>query len=465
MRTRNFWLLSAGMTVALLAPAGAWAADANDAAWATPAGVTMEPLGKAQAYDLGKQSAAYLVRDQIAYTDAKGMTLYTYALDEPGKSNCFGECTATWKPLSVVAGAKAYGNWTIVVRTDGTNQWALKGKPLYTYVKDVDPGSLAGNSPARFGSWRIDGAGKPVGSTSPGHGAGKRDRTPKVDLPMPEGWAPALAFPVTDVKLPDGITAREVPDANGIVLVNHKDQTLYTFEGVAGREPKDDKWIPAPAPQVADSLGDFGFVARADGVRQWTYKGKGLYTYALDLGADAAFGIGVDKRWKVAALVNFYLPPNVALTNTPGLGKILATTAGKTLYRRDGYIFQSGGGHNLRRGQPQRPAVGRDIGANAMCGSECQKMWRPFVAGADAEPRGFWGIVVRDDGSKQWSYQGYALWTYAGDKRPGDMTGNDVWDYVFAGTPHVANDAKRPKVDVGTPMDGTPALYWAAAIP
>src|SRR6185436_5224903 len=104
--------------------------------------------------------------------------------------------------------ASAAGIWSVIARADGAKQWALQGKPLYTFVKDVDPGSVAGNSPARFGARRIDGAGNPVGGGVRGSGG----RGVAADLPMPEGWAAALAFPVSNMKTPDGINAREVPD-------------------------------------------------------------------------------------------------------------------------------------------------------------------------------------------------------------------------------------------------------------
>ena len=456
-------VLAAGISLAALTAQGALAAQTKtaEAPSLTPDGITLQPLGKAQGFDLGKQTAAFLVREQVAYADAKGMTLYTYAKDTAGKSNCDSECTATWKPLAAPSNAKAGGVWSVVARADGSKQWALAGKPLYTYVKDVDPGSIAGNSPARFGAKRIDGAGNPVGGGV--RGAGGKGI---VDAPMPEGWTAALAFPVSDFKAPDGINVREVPDANGVVLVNYKNQTLYTFDGDAARDQKAaELWTPAAAPQFADSVGDFGIKVRTDGIKQWTYKGKGLYTYANDFSADDAYGIGADKQFAVAAVVNYYMPAGVMLYNTPGQGKVLSTTGGRTLYKRDGYILQSGGGHSLRRGQPQRPAVGRDIGVNALCDSECAKVWHPYLAPADTQPRGFWSTIARADGAQQWVYQGYALWTYDGDKKSGDITGNDSFQYAFADTPAMVSDAQKKMIDLGTPTDGAPALYWAIAIP
>ena len=32
-------------------------------------------------------------------TDASGMTLYTFTKDEPGKTNCYGQCATNWPPL------------------------------------------------------------------------------------------------------------------------------------------------------------------------------------------------------------------------------------------------------------------------------------------------------------------------------------------------------------------------------
>src|SRR6185312_6697920 len=187
---RSKFLLAAGLSI--IAAAAVQAAtegtsqaqgSALDAAFATPDGITLQPLGKAQGYDLGKQTAAFLAREQIAYADAKGMTLYTYAKDQPGRSNCVDACAAQWKPLPASAEAKPYGNWTIIARADGSRQWALKGEPVYTYVKDVDPGSVGGNSPARFGARRIGGDGKPVGGGIRGAGVHA-----KPDVPLPADW-------------------------------------------------------------------------------------------------------------------------------------------------------------------------------------------------------------------------------------------------------------------------------------
>ncbi len=67
-------------------------------------------------------------------TDAKGMTLYIFVRDEPGKSNCTGGCAGAWPPLRVDAGVAPAENFSIIVRDDGTKQWAYKDKPLYLWA-------------------------------------------------------------------------------------------------------------------------------------------------------------------------------------------------------------------------------------------------------------------------------------------------------------------------------------------
>ncbi len=79
------------------------------------------------------------------FADAKGMTLYTFDKDTDGKSVCNGDCAKNWPPLTAKANAKPMGDWTVVTRDDGSKQWAYKGKPLYTWVKDTKPGETTGD--------------------------------------------------------------------------------------------------------------------------------------------------------------------------------------------------------------------------------------------------------------------------------------------------------------------------------
>jgi predicted lipoprotein with Yx(FWY)xxD motif len=87
-------------------------------------------------------------------TDPKGMTLYIFDKDADGKSVCNGPCATNWPPLMATGDAKADGGYTIIVRDDGGKQWAYKGKPLYTWIKDTKPGDISGDGVAG-NSWHI----------------------------------------------------------------------------------------------------------------------------------------------------------------------------------------------------------------------------------------------------------------------------------------------------------------------
>jgi predicted lipoprotein with Yx(FWY)xxD motif len=78
-------------------------------------------------------------------TNTNGMTLYVFDKDTGGKSMCNGTCANNWPPLTAQSGAKAEGDYTTITRDDGSMQWAYKGKPLYTWVKDQKPGDQTGN--------------------------------------------------------------------------------------------------------------------------------------------------------------------------------------------------------------------------------------------------------------------------------------------------------------------------------
>jgi len=81
--------------------------------------------------------------------DSKGMALYVFKRDSPGKSNCYGECAQNWPPLQatgeVSAAAGIPGAFTVVERTDGTKQVAYNNMPLYYYVGDKTAGDINGN--------------------------------------------------------------------------------------------------------------------------------------------------------------------------------------------------------------------------------------------------------------------------------------------------------------------------------
>jgi predicted lipoprotein with Yx(FWY)xxD motif len=80
--------------------------------------------------------------------DAKGMTLYWFKKDSPGKSTCAGPCVEKW-PIyyreTVAAGEGTKGaDFGTITREDGKKQTTFRGYPLYYWSGDKAPGETSG---------------------------------------------------------------------------------------------------------------------------------------------------------------------------------------------------------------------------------------------------------------------------------------------------------------------------------
>jgi predicted lipoprotein with Yx(FWY)xxD motif len=214
------------------------------------------------------------------FADAKGLTLYTFDRDTaPGVSTCVGACARLWRPAAAPEAASAVGDWTVIVSAeDETRQWAYKGKPVYTYAGDVNPGDALGDGVD--GVWRIAVAHNPF-------------RPAEVTLSKVDG-RPVLA------------------DAHGL--------TLYTFDGDENLGPdfsfdltvkrgggrggaighcinscaKTWRALLAPA-DAKPPAGDWSLVEREDdpSKKQWAFRKYPLYTYAGDAKPGDANGVDV----------------------------------------------------------------------------------------------------------------------------------------------------------------------------
>ncbi len=88
-------------------------------------------------------------------TDFQGMTLYTYDKDTAGVSNCSGNCAVAWPVYtSGAVSQKTFPeNISVIVRADGSKQFAWKGMPLYYYKSDTKAGDITGDGVG--GVWHI----------------------------------------------------------------------------------------------------------------------------------------------------------------------------------------------------------------------------------------------------------------------------------------------------------------------
>jgi len=81
---------------------------------------------------------------------ANGMTVYTFAKDTEGVSNCTGDCAKNWPAVTVgatdrlTASADAMGTLGTITLEDGSLQVTYNGLPLYYFKDDKAPGDTAG---------------------------------------------------------------------------------------------------------------------------------------------------------------------------------------------------------------------------------------------------------------------------------------------------------------------------------
>ena len=399
---------------------------------ATPPGITLQ-----------LRTSAVRVRvaagAQWLYADSHGMTLYTFDKDAPRRSLCTGECAVAWPPARAASGAILTADWSLLDLPDGTRQWAYRGAPLYRSAGDKKIGEATG-----------DGAGG-------GH------------------WHAASLQPGAGMAVPDGIEVREIADAGGVGLVDFSGLTLYWFDGSAAH-PKPScggdcarRWVPLEAPEIANSVGAFSAIARDDGISQWSYRGKPLYRYAGDLKPGDIAGADADSQFHLALTLRFFMPADAAIRRTIDLGNILTTRGGATLYQRDRVTMEEL--HQFRTDHGS-PALGRAFGT-LTCDENCTKTWPPFAVPADALPSGYWDILTRPGGARQWAYKGFAMYRYAPDK-PGETGGNAIYTLAQIGGNGSAATSERTAPTDLDPNDfvggaasglGVSAMFWHAVVP
>ncbi len=89
-------------------------------------------------------------------TDGNGRTLYFFAADSRGVSNCYDFCAKSF-PALTTEGRPVAGDGILsaflgtLERKDGTTQVTYSGHPLYYFSGDLKPGSTAGAGAKNFG--------------------------------------------------------------------------------------------------------------------------------------------------------------------------------------------------------------------------------------------------------------------------------------------------------------------------
>lgn len=146
------------------APAAADSTPSAAAESSAPASESAEPSESEAASGAADVAAAESDLGEIL-TDADGMTVYFFANDEEGTSNCEGECLVNWPPVeaaeSPVAGDGVTAELGTFDRSDGTSQLTINGFPAYYFIGDEAAGDTNGQGVGEV--WWVFGAdGEPI---------------------------------------------------------------------------------------------------------------------------------------------------------------------------------------------------------------------------------------------------------------------------------------------------------------
>ena len=345
-----------------------------------------------------------------------GLSLYTFDNDLVGTSNCDGSaddtstCAGKWPPLLVGDGALADDDMTIITRSDGTKQWALKGMPLYQWYQDVAQGDINGDGVN--GVWHLA-------------------------RPIPL----KIAILKNVNSYVGNQTIASVTSTSSILTSMRIDKegfTLYTFD----KDPLDDSacvdeciniWPPLLADSGAVAMPPLNIITASNGNSQWAYKSKPLYFFKNDGAAGDINGDDVKDVWHVATQ-----EPAIQRTTDNGrslsaTGKINAlipveestTEFNVTSIDKDGfslYIFDN------------------DSVENSNCEDQCLVNWPAFVPNEEDVAIGNFTIFERSDGIKQWAHKGMPLYFFKNDTARGDINGDNVLDIWHLILPSVTTE-------------------------
>jgi len=199
---------------------------------------------------------------------------------------------------------------------------------------------------------------------------------------------------------PSVVTLQKVEP--GYAYADPKGMTLYVFDVDTGTPGTSactlvnhcqTRWPPLYAQATDTAVGDWTIITRPDKTLQWAHKGRPVYTYYDDLTPGVMSGDGDRGRWHAIVLAE---PTPTPLM--PGGFRIKRSM--------DGWRYTDHQNRDIYA--PVNAKNGR-----AKCDPACLQTWKPLRAGTLARSLGQWTVIERDDGFRQWAYNGTALYVAA----------------------------------------------------
>lgn len=208
------------------------------------------------------------------------LSLYYSDNDEPNKSNCTGECLNSWIPLEAphATNRKTQGNWSIIERSPGVNQWTYKKRPLYKRAGDTSNHSLQGSDEPGWRNAYTQLAPKPPAEFT------MQDSTGGVVLADSRGSTIYIYNCIEDA-------------VDQLSCDNPYSTQTYRFAICGGGDPgrcvQTFPYVPAPAKPSTNSqiwsvitidpqTGRIADKRHAGALQVWAYRGRPVYTFSRD---------------------------------------------------------------------------------------------------------------------------------------------------------------------------------------
>lgn len=321
----------------------------------------------------------------------EGFSLYTFANDTTGVSNCNGNCLVNWPPLLANANDVAEAPYSIIERSMGTAgtalQWAFHGKPLYFFKNDTAAGQTLGKA---ITNWVLA-------------------------RPMPTLVAANTTLGSHLVAAGTVKVAAPVSGVEQVTSQLRQGFTLYTFDNdTAGVSNCTGgcltNWPALIAHAGAVATPPYSLITRGSGEKQWALNGMPLYFYVGDTAAGQFNGEAIGNNWYVARTAP------VAVNNHSTEGR---------LFVAHGNIVNASGAADNSRLDFTLYTFDDDTPGVTNCFGGCLAVWPALYAPSDAKDFGDFTVIVRDvnTGVKQWAYKGKPLYFYVGDTAAGHVTG------------------------------------------
>lgn len=369
------------------------------------------PLNAVRNGDLGDRKGDPACDDTVQKVNTGLQSPYPGGLELP-EADTRPSCLALWPGVWAPPDARNVGKFTVLTRKDGRRQWAYEGYALYTSVLDQKPGDVLG------------GTKRTMGGDARSTGVIRQPAAPPTNIP------PQFAVTMAD----SGRMLVLAANDGSVYMADADTATKSTCDAKCRQE-----FQPIAAPEHVRPQGDWAIIESSPGVKQWTFRGKPLYTRPSDRIPHSLEG-GDIPGWSNVWTQKAPAAPHEFTRHINRVGTVLGDEKGRTVYV---YACNDDGADQQDCSHPSQPQAYRLAVSGKGDQQRAMQNFPYVLAPANAKsPSSVWTIISIDPatGKKAKAGQGGALrvWAYrdrpvylcARDKKPGDIE-CDSWGENF----------------------------------